>query len=82
VAPVVRTVKLFYPAALVTEPVLYRLCREFEIVPNIRKARVTDASGELTVKLKGEAAEVARGIAFLTALGISVQELGAAPAPE
>ncbi len=81
-APVVRTVKLIYPAALVTEPVLYRLCKEFAIVPNIRKARITDASGEVTVKLKGEAAEVARGIAFLTKLGITVQEVGAAPAPE
>ncbi len=78
----VRTVKLIYPSALVTEPVLYRLCREFAIVPNIRKARVTDASGEVTVKLKGEAAEVARGITFLTKLGITVQELGAAPAPD
>ena len=81
-APVVRTVKLIYPPALVTEPVLYRLCQEFEIVPNIRKARITEASGEVTVKLKGEAAEVARGLTFLTTLGITVQELGAAPAPD
>jgi ABC-type methionine transport system ATPase subunit len=76
VAPVVRTVKLIYPPALVTEPVLYRLCKEFEIVPNIRKARITDASGEVTVKLKGEAGEVDRGIAFLTGMGIRVEELG------
>ncbi len=76
-APVMRTVKLIYPAALVTEPVLYRLCKDFEIIPNIRKARITEVSGEVTVKLKGEAAEVARGIAFLTGLGITVQELGA-----
>ena len=75
-APVMRTVKLIYPPALVTEPVLYRLCKGFAIVPNIRKARVTDASGEVTVKLKGEAAEVDRGIAFLTGLGIRVEELG------
>lgn len=81
-APVVRTVKLIYPARLVTEPVLYRLCKEFEIVPNIRKARVTDASGEVTVKLRGEAAEVERGVAFLMTLGITVRDLGAAPAPE
>ncbi len=75
-APVTRMVKLIYPASLVTEPVLYRLCKEFEIVPNIRKARVTETSGEVTVKLKGEPAEVARGIAFLSGLGIRVEELG------
>lgn len=74
-APVTRTVKLVYPASLVTEPVLYRLCKEFEIVPNIRKARVTESAGELTVRLRGEAGEVARGIAFLTGLGIAVHEL-------
>ena len=74
-APVTRMVKLIYPSSLVTEPVLYRLCKEFQIVPNIRKARVTETSGEVTVKLKGEPAEVARGIAFLTGLGIRVEEL-------
>jgi len=74
-APVTRTVKLTYPASLVTEPVLYRLCKEFEIAPNIRKARVTETSGEVTVKLRGEPAEVARGIAFLSGLGIRVEEL-------
>ncbi len=74
-APVTRTVKLIYPASLVTEPVLYRLCKDFAIVPNIRKARITETSGEVTVKLKGEAAEVARGITFLSGLGIRVEEL-------
>ena len=76
-APVTRTVKLIYPAALVTEPVLYRLCTEYGIVPNIRKARVTESTGEVTVKLKGEAAEVERGIAFLSGLGITVEPAGA-----
>lgn len=75
-APVTRTVKLIYPAALVTEPMLYRLCTEFDIIPNIRKARVTESAGEVTVKLKGEAAEVDRGIAFLSGLGITVEPMG------
>ncbi len=74
-APVTRTVMLIYPASLVTEPVLYRLCKDFAIVPNIRKARITETSGEVTVKLKGEPAEVARGITFLSGLGIRVEEL-------
>jgi ABC-type methionine transport system ATPase subunit len=74
-AVVTRTVRLTYPSSLVTEPVLYRLCKEFEIVPNIRKARVTEASGEVTVKLKGDPAEVERGIAFLSGLGIRVEEI-------
>ena len=75
-APVTRTLKLIYPASLVTEPVLYRLCKEFDIVPNIRKARVTETAGEVTVKLKGDPGEVARGIAFLSGMGIRVEELG------
>jgi ABC-type methionine transport system ATPase subunit len=76
VVAVTRTVKLTYPAHLVTQPVLYRLCTEFAIVPNIRKARITESTGEVTVKLKGEADEVARGISFLAGLGITVTELG------
>ena len=72
-----RMVTLIFPQTLVTEPVIYRLSRQFKIVPNIRRARVTESVGEVTLELEGEEAELNKGIAYLNGLGIRVE-----PTPE
>ena len=71
-----RMVTLIYPQSLVTEPVIYRLSRQFRIIPNIRRARVTEREGEVILELEGEEAELDKGIAYLNGLGIRVK-----PAP-
>jgi len=68
-----RMVTLIFPETLVTEPVIYRLSRTFKIIPNVRRARVTEKVGELTLELEGEEEELAKGIAYLTGLGIRVE---------
>ncbi len=68
-----RMVMLIFPETLVTEPVIYRLSRKFKIIPNVRRARVTEKVGELTLELEGEEEELAKGIAYLNGLGIKVQ---------
>ena len=68
-----RMVTLIFPQTLVTEPVIYRLSRQFKIVPNIRRARVTENAGEVTLELEGEEAELNKGIAYLNGLGIRVE---------
>ena len=68
-----RMVTLIFPQTLVTEPVIYRLSRQFRIVPNIRRARVTENAGEVTLELEGEEAELNKGIAYLNGLGIRVE---------
>ncbi|MGH7429053.1 MAG: NIL domain-containing protein [Candidatus Methylomirabilaceae bacterium] len=68
-----RMVTLIFPETLVTEPVIYRLSRQFKIIPNVRRARVTEKVGELTLELEGEEEELTKGIAYLTGLGIKVQ---------
>ena len=68
-----RMVTLIFPQTLVTEPVIYRLSRQFKIIPNVRRARVTEQAGELTLELDGEEEELKKGIAYLSALGIRVE---------
>ncbi len=71
-----RMVTLIFPETLVTEPVVYRLSRKFKIIPNVRRARVTEKVGEVTLELEGEEEELTKGIAYLNGLGIRVE-----PAP-
>ena len=68
-----RMVTLIFPQTLIKEPVIYRLSRQFNIIPNIRRARVTENGGELMVELDGEEDELNKGIAYLNGLGIRVE---------
>jgi ABC-type methionine transport system ATPase subunit len=73
-----RMVTLIFPETLVREPVIYRLSRRFKIIPNVRRARVTEKAGELTLELEGEEEELAKGIAYLNGLGIRVEPVAGA----
>jgi ABC-type methionine transport system ATPase subunit len=66
-------VTLIFPQTLVTEPVIYRLSRQFKIIPNVRRARVTEKAGEVMLELEGEEEELNKGIAYLNGLGIRVE---------
>jgi hypothetical protein len=64
---------LVFPADLVREPVIYTVAKTHRLVPNIRKARVTEASGEATLEFSGAEEDLKRGIEHLTRLGVKVR---------
>ncbi len=70
-----RKVMLKYPEHLIQEPVLFRMVREFEVTPNIRRARVTDTVGEIALELEGSAENLERGVQYLKDQGVDVQPL-------
>ena len=67
-----RRVTLTCPQTLVTEPVIWRVSKEFGLVPNIRKAKVTEEAGEVVLEFSGTADALDRGMAYLRTLGIRV----------
>lgn len=67
-----RRVTLTFPQTLVTEPVIWRVSKEFGLVPNIRKARITEQAGEVVLDFSGTAEALDRGLAYLRSLGIRV----------
>lgn len=66
---------LTFPEHLAQEPVLYRLGREFEVVPNIRRANLDEHEGWVIVDLDGDEAAVAEAVAWLTDRGIQVDRI-------
>ncbi len=67
-----RRVTLIFPQTLVTEPVIWRVSKEFGLVPNIRKARITEEAGEVVLDFTGTAEALDRGMAYLRSVGIRV----------
>ena len=67
-----RRVTLTFPQTLVTEPVIWRVSKEFGLVPNIRKAKITEEAGEVVLDFSGTADALDRGMTYLRTLGIRV----------
>ncbi len=56
----------------VKEPIIYRLGRDFNVVPNIRRANVTEDYGFVEVDLEGSLEEVQRAISWLMTTGLTI----------
>ena len=64
---------LTYPTRLITRPVVWELCKKFDIVANLRQASVNDEVGLVCLELDGERDEIKRAIDWLEELGIKVE---------
>jgi len=69
-------VMLTFPPDLVRDPVIYTVAKTYRLVPSIRKARVTEDSGEATLDLSGVEEDLKQGIEHLTRLGVKVRPVG------
>ena len=69
-------VKLTFPENLIKQPIIGRLAREFDVLPNIRRASVEESVGWMICELGGDDDAVARAITWLEELGVQVDRLG------
>jgi ABC-type methionine transport system ATPase subunit len=68
-------VKLTFPEELVRQPIIGRLVREFDVLPNIRRASVEPHMGWMVCELGGDDADVEAAIAWLIGLGVAVDRM-------
>lgn len=66
---------LTYPEDLVSEPVLWELATQHDVVTNVRRANVEDAIGWVIVEVHGAAGALAEGREFLLSRGVQVADL-------
>jgi len=70
-----KQVTLIFPQHLIKEPVIYMMAKEYDIIPNIRRARVTDNVGEVTLELEGSDEGLKKAVAFLEKKGVKVESV-------
>lgn len=68
-----RIVKLIFLEGLVKEPLTFQMAKKFDIMPNIRRAKVTETVGELVLELDGQEKNLDKGIEFLKKKGVIVE---------
>lgn len=64
--------RLTFPEAHVTDPVMYRLVKDFDVVPNIRRAAIENHFGWMILQLEGNPDDIAAAKAYLREQGIEV----------
>jgi len=64
-----------FPEELVSRPIVYELVKEFDVVPNIRRANVEAHSGWIILELEGADHARDQAIAYLEGLGCTVNRM-------
>jgi len=68
-----KRVKLMFPQHLIKEPVIFTMAKKFDVMPNIRRARVTETVGEMVLELEGADENLEKGIQYLKDQGVDVE---------
>ncbi len=68
-----RRVKLTFPQHLIKEPVLFTMAKKYNVMPNIRRARVTETVGEMILELEGDETDLDNGLQSLIDQGVKVE---------
>lgn len=67
--------RLLYPEDKIKEPILNKVCKNFDVEINIRRANVIENFGDLTLELTGSDDEINRAIKYLKENGVDVSFL-------
>ena len=70
-----RRLHLTFPAHLITEPVIFNLGKQFNVVTNIRRANVEERVGWVILEVEGEELEIERAVQYTKDLGVEVSEI-------
>jgi ABC-type methionine transport system ATPase subunit len=68
-----KRVKLTFPPHLIKEPVIFTMAKSYDVMPNIRRARVTESVGEMVLELEGNNENLEKGIQYLKSRGVDVE---------
>lgn len=68
-----KRVRLIFPQSLIEEPVIFTMAKKYDIMPNIRRARVSETVGEMVLELDGTEENLKNGIEYLKQRGVEVK---------
>ncbi|MDO8736170.1 MAG: NIL domain-containing protein [Thermoleophilia bacterium] len=70
-----QRLELTFPEKLIKKPIIYQLVKEYNVIPNIRRANVDEKCGWMVLELSGEAQMLEDAFQHLQDLGVEVEFL-------
>jgi len=68
-----KMVHLVFPQRLIKKPVIYTMAKKYNVIPNIRRANITETVGEVTLELSGTKENLEKARKYLERLGIKFE---------
>ena len=70
-----RRVMLTFTPETSSEPIIYNLGQQFNVITNIQQANLTEDKGWITLELDGEDKDIEAGIAWAMSKGVRVDTI-------
>jgi L-aspartate semialdehyde sulfurtransferase ferredoxin len=70
-----QRVRVTFPPDLITQPLIYNLGRQFDVITNIRRANVTRDRGWVILEISGDMPEIERAIQWAIDQGVRVDPI-------
>ena len=70
-----KMVHLVFPQKLIKKPVIFTMAKKYNVVPNIRRARVTETVGEVTLELSGTKENLEKARKYLEKSSVKVEPI-------
>ena len=64
---------LIFPQKLIKKPVIFTMAKKYNVIPNIRRANVTETVGEVTLELSGTKENLEKATKYLERAGVKVE---------
>lgn len=68
-----QALSLIFPTNLIKEPVIHRMSRKFDVVFNLRRAKINEQVGEIVLELEGEPDILSKSVEWLKSQGLVVE---------
>lgn len=71
-ARVKRRVHLVFQTDLVQKPITWEMSKKFDLIFNVRRAKITEKTGESVLELEGDEPTLDAAVAWLKSQGVHV----------
>lgn len=68
--------RLTFRDELIKEPLVARMMRKYDVLPNIRRADIDDTIGWMVCEITGERATIEEALEWIAGEGVEVDRLG------
>ena len=70
-----QRLELTFPEKLIKKPIIYDLVKDFDVIPNIRRANVDENFGWMVLEMSGEEDRLEAALAHLQEIGVEIEFL-------
>lgn len=68
-----KMVHLVFPQRLIKKPLIYTMAKRYNVIPNIRRAKVSETVGEVTLELTATKEKLEKAVRYLEKSGVKVE---------